>query len=327
MPMITPKATQDSDNALLAPLRDIFTVDGVMKNQNVSDFYSTSEKLTTGAKSKNATDEDILKNKYINSVKTELNDLYAQKREIQSDLSLSKSEKYKQVKEVQKQINEITKDALSKYSEGNYTDNYGIIDDREYYKDEEGDWNAVNKDERIALNEMGLSLSEKSEYVTIKQDLDNIKDEYVGKGDDYSNEKEKRIIDTITSTNLSEEAQVKLYKRYYNSDKIDKVMNANISASTYFDYVQQEFKADYNAKGNAISGSRKNKVIAYVNEYELDIPQKAILIKMTDTFKFNDYNYEIVDYIGGLDISYEDKKQMLEDLDMKVYDDGRVEWE
>ena len=327
MPMITPKATQGEGTPLLAPLKDIFTVDGVMKNQNVSDFYSTSEELTKGAKSKNATDEDVLKNKYINSVKTELNDLYKEKREIQSDLSMSKGDKYKKAKEIQKQINEITKDALSKYSEGNYTDNYGIIDDREYYKDEKGDWQAVDKDERVALNEMGLSLSEKSEYVTIKQDLDNIKDEYVGKGDDYSNEKEKRIIDTITSTNLSEEAQVKLYKRYYNSDKIDKVMNANISASTYFDYVQQEFKADYNAKGNAISGSRKNKVIAYVNEYDLDIPQKAILIKMTNTFKFNDYNYQIVDYVGGLDISYEEKIKMLEDLDMKVYDDGTVEWE
>jgi hypothetical protein len=326
MPMITPKATQDSDNPLLAPLKDIFTVDGVMKNQNVSDFYSTSEELTTGAKSKNATDEDVLKNKYFNSVKTELNDLYAQKREIQSDETLSKSEKYKQAKEVQKQINEITENALSEYGEGNYTDNYAIIDDREYYKDD-GDWKAVDKNERAALNEMGLSLNEKSQYVTIKQELDSIKEEYSGKGDDYSGEKERRIINTITSTDLSEDAKVKLYKRYYNSDKIDKVMKANISSDIYFDYVQQEFKADYNSKGNAISGSRKAKVIAYVNEYELDIPQKAILIKATNTFKYNDYNVEIVDYVAELPISREEKVEILRDLDMKVYDDGTVEWE
>ena len=60
-------------------------------------------------------------------------------------------------------------------------------------------------------------------------------------------------------------------------------------------YSLQEFEADYNSKGKAISGSRKNKVINYVNSLDLSIPQKAILIKSTNTFKFNDYNNQIIE--------------------------------
>lgn len=343
MPMITPKATQEGGSPLLAPLKDVFTVDSVMKNQNVSDFYSTSEKLTTGAKSKNATDEDILKNKYINSVKTELNDLYKEKREIQSDESLSKSEKYKQAKEIQKEINALTKDALSKYSDGQYTDNYGIIDDREYYVNTKGDWTAVKEKERDALNEMGMSLEEKSTYFESKNEISRIVNDYKDDKDDLndtyedeelkeridtlSSEKKTNIIKTIQNTDLSEEQQAYLYKKYYKTDTIDNVLSANIGVDNYFDYIQQEFKADLNKKGNPISGSRKNKVINYVNSYDLTIAQKAILIKSTNTFKFNDYNYDIVEYVGGLDIDYEEKVRILKDLDFKVHDNGTVEWE
>ncbi len=343
MPTITPKATQGEGSPLLAPLKDIFTVDGVMKNQNVSDFYSTSEKLTSGAKSKNATDEDILKNKYINSVKSELNDLYKEKREIQSDETLSKGEKYKQAKDIQKQINALTKDALSKYSDGQYTDNYGIIDDREYYVNTKGDWTAVRDKEKEALNEMGMTLEEKSSYFEGKNEISRIVNDYKDDKDDLndtyedeelkekidtlSSEKKTNIIKTIQNTGLNEEQQAYLYKKYYSTDTIDNVLYANIGVSNYFDYVQQEFTADYNKKGNPISGSRKNKVINYVNEYDLSIAQKAILIKSTNTFKFNDYNYDIVEYVGGLDIGYEEKVKLLKDLDFKVYDDGTVEWE
>lgn len=343
MPMITPKATQEGGSPLLAPLKDIFTVDGVMKNQNVSDFYETSEKLTTGAKASGATDEDILKNKYINSVKTELNDLYKEKREIQSDESLSKSEKYKQAKEIQKEINALTKDALSKYSDGQYTDNYGIIDDREYYVNTKGDWTAVKEKERDALNEMGMSLEEKSTYFEGKNEISRIVNDYKDDKDDLndtyedeelkeridtlSSEKKTNIIKTIQNTDLSEEQQAYLYKKYYKTDTIDNVLSANIGVDNYFDYIQQEFKADLNKKGNPISGSRKNKVINYVNGYDLTIAQKAILIKSTNTFKFNDYNYDIVEYVGGLDIDYEEKVRILKDLDFKVHDNGSVEWE
>ena len=85
---------------------------------------------------------------------------------------------------------------------------------------------------------------------------------------------------------------------------IDTIVSSGINVDDYLIYTTMEFKADYNSKGNAISGSRKNKVINYVNGLNLSIPQKAILIKSTNTFKFNDYNYDISeldhDLVGDL---------------------------
>ena len=348
MPMITPKATQDNDNPLLAPLADIFTVDSVMKNQNVTDFYSTSEKLTKGAKSKNATDDDVLKNKFINSIKTELNDLYKEKREIQSDETLSKSEKYEKVKEVQKQINALAEAGVNNYEDLQVTENYATVSDRSYRKNIKGEWVPLKQEELEEIEELGMTMSERNEYFSAKNEISRIindykddkedindsydiydedSDELKEKVDTLSSEKKANIIKTIQYTGLNDAQQAYLYKKYYSTDTIDHVVNANIGVSNYFDYIQQEFTADYNSKGNAIPNTRKNKVIAYVNEYELDIPQKAILIKATNTFKFNDYNYEIVEYVANLNISREEKVKMLKDLDMKVYSDGTVEWE
>ena len=88
----------------------------------------------------------------------------------------------------------------------------------------------------------------------------------------------------------------------------------------------QDIKADKDSKGNSINGTKKNKVIDYVNSLDLSVPQKAILIKSTNTFKFNDYNNEIVDYVSGLNISYNEKVKLLKELDMKVDNNGNISW-
>lgn len=346
LPMITPKATNDADSLgdyLLAPFKDKFTTDAVMNNKNVGELFDTSEKLTKEANKSNATDEDVLKNKYINSIKKQMNDLYKEKREIQNS-DLSKSEKYKQVREVQEKINSIAKEGMSKYNDGNYTNNYGIIDDKEYYLNSKGDWTAVKDDEVEELNSMNMSLQDKSKYFNAKNEISKIVKDYKGDKTDLneeyeddedtlkdvmnslSSEKKSSIINAITNTGLNDEQQAYLYKKYYNTDTIDTILDADIGVSTYFDYVQQEFKADYNSNGKVISGSRKDKVISYVNEYDLSVAQKAILIKSTNTFKFNDYNDEIVDYIDGLDIPYEDKVYIFKELDMTIDDNGYVHW-
>ena len=41
---------------------------------------------------------------------------------------------------------------------------------------------------------------------------------------------------------------------------------------------------------------------------------------------FSDYNNQIVEYVSGLDIPYEDKVTILEELDMTVSSDGSVHW-
>ena len=56
LPMLTPEAESGDNSTLgnmIAPLKKKFTVDSVMNNQNVSDFYDTSDELTTNAKKHN----------------------------------------------------------------------------------------------------------------------------------------------------------------------------------------------------------------------------------------------------------------------------------
>ena len=93
----------------------------------------------------------------------------------------------------------------------------------------------------------------------------------------------------------------------------------------YKDYIY-DLKADKDSDGNSISGTRKTKVISYVNSLDLSIPQKAMLIRQ-EYSTFDDYNYDIVEYVDNLDIDYEEKVIILESLDMKVSEDGTISWE
>ena len=134
MPMMTPEAKNDADSVgdyLIAPLKDKFTADSTMNNKYTGELFETSEELTTNSRKSNVTDEDVLKNKFINSMKREMNELYKQKREIQNS-NLSKSEKYNQVREIQKEINELSKYGLDNYKDVQITGNYATVGNREY---------------------------------------------------------------------------------------------------------------------------------------------------------------------------------------------------
>ena len=111
LPMMTPEAERGNDTLLgnmIAPITDKFTTDSVMKNQNVSDFYDTKDELAVNANGMNATDDDVLKNKYMNSVNADLAKLYAEKRKIQNS-DLSNAEKYEAVRDIQNQIVALTR--------------------------------------------------------------------------------------------------------------------------------------------------------------------------------------------------------------------------
>lgn len=261
LPMLTPEAESGDDSfedKLFAPLKSKFTADSVMNNQNVSDFYEKSEELTIQANKTNATDEDILRNKYMNSVKAEMNELYAEKREIQNS-NLPDSEKYRQVREKQKEINNLSKNALSEYDNARIYDNYAQVGDRHYRINGNGDWTKIN-DKQLA--------------------------------------KQERMTTAL-----------------------------NINGSDYWRYNDEiyDIKADKDSKGESISGSRKKKVISYVNSLDLSIPQKAILIRQ-EYPSFDEYNYDIINYVNNLDIAYEEKVTILEELEMQVDSNGNIRW-
>ena len=88
-----------------------------------------------------------------------------------------------------------------------------------------------------------------------------------------------------------------------------------------------DINADKDENGKSINGSRKEKVIDYVNNLDADYGTKIILFK--SEYKADDtYNYDIIDYLNNReDISYEEMVTILKELDFTVHSDGRVTWD
>lgn len=201
------------------------------------------------------------------------------------------------------------------------TDEYGLyVEDPEEYKflmEKDYDYRRKYFDTYDSLKELDKSFEEQKEGTDDDDELDAI----------YS-DKKAGIIDKIINSGLDNTEKASLYKKYYNSDTVDTIMKSAINIDDYLVYETKEFKADKNAKGNSIPGSRKEKVEDYVFSIDgLNTAQKAIIIKATNTFKYNDYNEQIVRYVDGLGLSFEEVRNILEDLDMKVTDDGNVYWD
>ncbi len=286
LPMLTPES---DGGGILAPVKDKFTTDGVLKNQNVSDFYDTKDKLTTNAKSSKATDEDILKSKYMNSVSAELGELYALKREIQNS-DLSDEEKYSSVRDVQSQIVDLTRESLSNVDSVSINGGYATVGNLHYKLNKEGEW------EKITDKQL-----EKQEDVT--SGLGISAEEY------WSNKTE--------------------YDFAYESPEKYQVARAVGGYDAYKTYSSElyDIKADKDENGKSINGSRKEKVVEYINNLDADYGEKIILFK--SEYNADDtYNYEIVDYLNSRDdISREEMETILKELGFDVSSDGSISWD
>ena len=289
LPMLTPEA-ESGDNSfvgnLIAPMRDKFTTDSVMNNQNISDFYDKMDELTTNAKSSAATDEDILKYKYFNSVNKELGELYGSKREIQN-APYSDDIKYNEIRDIQKQIVDKARETLSAYNNVVIDGDYATVGDRHFHKDENGAWEKISDDQL-----------EKQKNVTKALGIS---------GSEYWNNKSE-------------------YDYAYKNPEKYAFAKAVGGYSTYKTYSSElyDIKSDKDANGKSISGSRKEKVIDYINNLDADYYTKIILFK-SEYPSDDTYNAEIVNYIVERnDLTYEDKVAVLTELGFRIAADGQI---
>lgn len=299
LPMITPKAESGDDTMfgnLIAPIRDQFTTDSVLKNQNVSDFYDKTDELTANANSMYATDEDILKAKYMNSVSGEMGALYGAKRKIQNS-DLPNSQKYEDVREAQRRIDDLARNALASYENVKIDGKHAQVGDvqfRWYEPGEDSDaepgWKKLTADQLEQQEEVtrGLGISA-GEYW-------NNKAEY-----DFAYEKPEKY--AVAKSVGGYEA----YKGYQ-SDLYD-------------------IKADKDSKGKSITGSRKEKVADYINGLDADYGEKIILFK-SEYPADDSYNMDIIDYLNSRDdISYKEMVDILKELGFEVDSKGNIYWD
>lgn len=87
-----------------------------------------------------------------------------------------------------------------------------------------------------------------------------------------------------------------------------------------------DIRADKDSSGKSISGTRKAKVINYINELPIGYEERLILFKKE--YPSDDlHNQEIIDYLNNRnDISYDEMVYILEELDFTVTDDGTIYW-
>ena len=91
-----------------------------------------------------------------------------------------------------------------------------------------------------------------------------------------------------------------------------------------------DIKAEKDADGNDISGSREKKVVDYINGLDADYGEKIILYvsKFSNKKSRDTYGYEIIDYLNSrTDISYSQMEAILVELGFTVSPNGRITWD
>jgi len=325
LPMFTPQAENNI-------LEDKFTTDAVMKNKSVSEFYSTLEEIEKKKNSIHATDEDKLKYKYLYNTSLNLSDLYKEKRQIQNS-DLKDDEKKEQVREVQKNINNIVKDALSHINNMKNDTNTAIIGDKEYSKDNKGQWNSLSEKEMTKNKD--ISLETFNDYKNKVSAMTQNK-RVSGELNKNAQLRDKDKIDILLKSNYSSKEKQAIYESYIVSSTdetyplIKKFFTDDkLNIEKYLKYKNTSFesnkKDDGTIKGKPISGSKKNKEYDYVEKMDITYTQKLLLLGTQYKLKSNERE-TMVKFIQNSDkITDDEKLELYGKLKgFTVYKNGRV---
>ena len=257
LPFITP-ATSASHTLLAAP-QAAFTIDTTSNNRVTSEYYDLLDDLKY-----DKNDGDLgaeITRRYVSHAGDAVNDYYAQIREIQNDKTLSKGEKNRLVRALKAQLIERQREIIAK---------------SEPYRE------AVNKYLK--------------EHPELSSDNDAAIAEFAEKYDITEEQAENRM-DAIVYREINREIFGAEYAlRTYSSDVYDKARTAygkGVSYDTYYDYyfATKDMHADKDENGKSISGSKKKKVVEYINSLDIPAEQKDALY-IAAGYKENSLRYQ-----------------------------------
>lgn len=243
LPLITP-ATKSSHWLLAAP-QAAFTIDTTSTNKTTGEYYDLLDELKY-----DANDGDIgagITRKYVSHAGDEVNDYYQQIRAIQNDKSLSDGEKNRIVRALKAQLIERQKE---------------IIAQAEPYREAVSDYLKAHPE---LSTDNDAAIAEYAEQYEITED-----------------QAESRM-DAIVYREANREVFGAEYAlRTYNADVYDKARAAyakGVSYDTYYDYyfATKEMHADKDKNGKSISGSKKAKVVEFINSLDIPPEQKDAL--------------------------------------------------
>lgn len=133
-----------------------------------------------------------------------------------------------------------------------------------------------------------------------------------------SDEEKSDVINNIVnySYNIAQKETLDfdISNAYYKAYQYSKLGNV----SDYYIIKSQEFTSSKDKNGKTISGSKKAKVINYINSMNIPVSQKAILINLNG-YKLTNYNSQVINYVNSSNNTTADKKEILKSLGFEVY--------
>lgn len=216
LPFITAKPTGKSELSRFSNfLTNRFSTDTVTSNNITEEFY---DRLTEYKWDKNDSRPEVstpmaeVKSKYMGSRSSEIAEIRKEIEAINADKNISKNDKYEQTREMQKEINDIAKDALVN------VDKIKKVSDKEYqvgekyYVMKDGQMSAV-KDETIqSAKDYGLSIGD---YVDITGYYNSIKADKDANGKTIQGSKKQKYIDYVEAKKeLTREQKIAIINKY-----------------------------------------------------------------------------------------------------------------
>ena len=324
--ILLPLGTPQAENT---PLEDKFVTDPVMKSKYPGEFFEKSDEITKSSNSMYATDTDIVKGKYMSYIQSNLSDLYKEKREIQNSIATDE-EKKRQLKEVQKQINETAKMALEDVEKPKMTETTALIGNEEFYKNSDGEWERLKDKDKIE----NVSMKSYSDYKIKKEQATDKKRKE--KNNDKATLNDAEMITIIKESNYTDKEKDALFDDQINDKtyKHLKLLNNNdiTKINQYMDYKTADLEAnrvyDGTKKGKAVSGSAKNKLTTYLNNSSFNGVERLYLYGQN--YKLNStQRAQLKNYIKKLDLTPQEEKELWLDLssnNVVEMADGSIRW-
>ena len=159
-----------------------------------------------------------------------MNELYAERRSIYKDDSLTDAQKYDKAREVQRQIDDLARLGLDTYDQIDMGSYYGNVNGISYYKNGNDEWTKADQDKEGELDALGLNADQKSDYYYTKNAIANIRkdikaDTPEGETPDYK----AATINAIRNSGLNAKSQNYLYDSYYSGALTERINGMDLS--------------------------------------------------------------------------------------------------
>lgn len=228
------------------------------------------------------------------------------------------------------------KDLSKQADKVNYINSLDLTDAQKsvlksYLYDEEG-YKEENPEKYAFLEKEGIGYIG---YKQLDEDTQSAWSWAFNHQDEYRHYKENGVMPGDYSTyyipmlDFADEGNEAYQWAYDNPEKatFGKVFGEGVTEYRRYVADLDDIKADKDENGKSISGSRKEKVLDYINGLDIDYGAKLILFK-NEYNSDDESNQEIIDYLNSRsDISFEEEVSILRELGFTVTEDGTIYWD